>query len=85
MRTGEAVAGIRTVDGQVRGVILDSGETLDAAIIIGTIHPKGMIGLLEPGAVKASYRRRIMGLKDTLGMMAVHALVPADRHPAISP
>ncbi|MFH0788863.1 MAG: NAD(P)/FAD-dependent oxidoreductase [Pseudomonadota bacterium] len=84
LRTGEAVAGIRTADGCVRGVTLDSGETLDANIVISTIHPKGMIGLLEPEAVKASYRRRIMGLKDTAGMMAVHALVPADRHPAIS-
>lgn len=85
LRTGETVAGIRSADGQVRGVVLDSGETLDADIVIGAIHPKAMMGLLEPGAVKATYRRRIMGLKDTLGMMAVHALVPADRHPVISP
>jgi all-trans-retinol 13,14-reductase len=85
LRTGEAVAGIRSADGRVRGVVLDSGETLDAAIVIGAIHPKALMALLEPGAVKATYRRRIMGLKDTLGMMAVHALVPADRHPVISP
>ncbi|MGA3083439.1 MAG: NAD(P)/FAD-dependent oxidoreductase [Thermodesulfobacteriota bacterium] len=84
LRTGEAVVGIRTADGCVRGVTLDSGETLDAAIVISTIHPKRMIELLKPDAVKASYRRRIMGLKDTAGMMAVHALVPADRHPVIS-
>ena len=84
MRTGEAVAGIRTADGRVRGVTLDSGETLDASIVVSTIHPKGMIELLEPDVLKASYRRRIMGLKNTPGMMAVHALVPAERHPEIS-
>jgi all-trans-retinol 13,14-reductase len=84
LRTGEAVTGIRTADGRVRGVILDSGEPLDAAIVIGTIHPKAMIELLEPNALKASYRRRILGLKNTPGVMAVHALVPADRHPAIA-
>jgi all-trans-retinol 13,14-reductase len=83
LRTGETVAGIRTLDGCVRGVTLDSGETLDASIIVGTIHPKRIIELLEPEVVKASYRRRIMGLKDTPGMMAVHALVPAERHPEI--
>ena len=85
LRTGEAVTGIRTADGRVRGVTLDSGETLDASIIVGTIHPKGIIELLEPDVLKASYRRRILGLKDTPGMMAVHALVPAERHPEILP
>ena len=84
LRTGETVAGIRTVDGHVRGVTLDSGEILDASIVVGAIHPKGVIALLESDVVKASYRRRILGLKDTAGMMAVHALVPAERHPEIS-
>ena len=85
LRTGEAVAAIRTVDGRVQGVTLDSGETLDASIVVGTIHPKGIIELLGPDVIKASYRRRIMGLKDTPGMMAVHALVPAEQHPEILP
>ncbi|HMK65367.1 MAG TPA: NAD(P)/FAD-dependent oxidoreductase [Thermodesulfobacteriota bacterium] len=83
LRTGEAVAHIRAGDGQVRGVTLDSGEILEASIVISTIHPKGMIELLNPEVIKPSYRRRIAGLKDTPGMMAVHALVPADRHPAL--
>ncbi len=83
LRTGEAVAGIRTADGRVRGVTLESGETLDASFIVGTIHPKRIIELLEPGVIKASYRRRIMELRDTAGMMAVHALVPTELHPEI--
>ena len=83
LRTGEAVTGIRTDEGRVKGVTLDSGETLDASIVVSTIHPKGMIELLGPDVVKASYRRRILGLKDTAGMMAVHALVSAERHPEI--
>lgn len=83
LRTGEAVAGIRTVDGRVMGVTLDSGETLDASIIVGAIHPKRIVELLDPDVVKASYRRRIMGLRDTPGMMAVHALVPVKRNPEI--
>ena len=83
VRTGEAVTAIRTADGRVQGVTLDSGETLEASIVVGTIHPRGLIELLGPDVIKASYRRRIMKLKNTPGMMAVHALVSAERHPEI--
>ncbi len=85
LRTGEAVTGIRTADGRVLGVTLDSGENLNASIIIGTIHPKRIIELLEPDVLKASYRRRILGLRDTPGMMGVHALVPAKQYPEFQP
>lgn len=84
VRTGAAVARIRTADGSVRGVTLESGETIDADLIIGAIHPKEIVGLLAPESVKPSYRRRIEVLTDTRGMAAVHALVPANRHPAIA-
>jgi all-trans-retinol 13,14-reductase len=83
LRTGQAVEHIRTSDGRVQGVTLASGEQLAAPVIIGAIHPKAVIGLLDPHKVKASYRRRIMGLTDTASMVGVHALVPADKHPAI--
>ena len=84
LRTGQAVDRIRTSDGRVRGVTLASGERLDATVIIGAIHPKAVLSLLDPQRVKASYRRRIMGLADTAAMVGVHALVPADKHPAIA-
>jgi all-trans-retinol 13,14-reductase len=83
LRTGQAVEHIRTSDGRVQGVTLASGERLDAPVIIGAIHPKAVLSLLDPHRVKASYRRRIMGLADTAAMVGVHALVPADKHPAI--
>ena len=84
LRTGQAVERIRTAGGQIQGVTLASGERLDAPLVIGAIHPKIIIGLLDPGSIKASYRRRILELTDTSGMMAVHALVPAEKHPAIA-
>lgn len=84
VRTGDAVAGIRTTDGCVQGVTLESGERIDAALVIGTLHPKAMVGLLAPESVKPSYRQRILGLTDTRGMTAVHALVPADSQPALA-
>jgi all-trans-retinol 13,14-reductase len=84
LRTGRAVKHIRTAGGRVLGVTLDSGEQLDAPLVVGAIHPKAIVELLDPDSVKASYRRRILGLTDTAGMVAVHALVPAEKHPAIS-
>jgi len=84
LRTGQAVEHIRTAGGQVLGVTLASGEQLEAPLVIGAIHPKAVVGLLDPDTVKASYRRRILGLTDTASMVAVHALVPAEKHPAIA-
>jgi all-trans-retinol 13,14-reductase len=83
LRTGQAVEHIRASGGRVEGVTLASGERLDASVIIGAIHPRSILGLLDPHRVKASYRRRIMGLEDTAAMVGVHALVPADKHPAL--
>lgn len=83
VRSSDAVVQIRAEDGSVRGVTLDSGETIDAALVIGAIHPKKVVELLPSENLKASYRRRVQALADTKGMTAVHALVPADRHPAI--
>ena len=82
--TGQAVTAIRTQGKDVSGVTLSSGEILDAATVIGAIHPKAVLTLLDPQAVKASYRRRILGLTDTASMVGIHALVPADKHPAQS-
>jgi phytoene dehydrogenase-like protein len=52
VRTGDAVAGIRTADGCVQGVTLASGERIDAALVIGTLHHKTMVGLLAPESIK---------------------------------
>jgi phytoene dehydrogenase-like protein len=82
--SGQAVTRIRTTAGSVQGVTLGSGETLDAPLVIGAIHPKEVVLLLASEQLKPSYLRRIQALTDTRGMMAVHALVPADRHPAIA-
>jgi len=84
LRTGQAVKHIRTAGGQVLGVTLASGEEVDAPIVIGTTHPKTVVGLLNPDSVKSSYRRRVQRLTDTRGMAAMHALVSAAGHPAMT-
>ncbi len=84
VRSGEAVVAIRAGQGAVQGVTLASGEELDADLVISSLHPRATVSLLPPACVKPSYRRRTHELIDTHGMIAVHALVPADRHPALA-
>ena len=84
LRTGQAVEHIRTSNGRVTGVTLASGEHLGATTVVGAIHPKTVMGLIAPEHLKASYRRRIQNLVDTASMVGIHALVPADAHPAMA-
>lgn len=82
--TGEKVARIRVESRVAQGVQLESGESLDADMVIGAVHPKVVLQMLSPGDVKPSYRQRISGLMDTHGIFSVHVLVDAEKHPEIS-
>ncbi|HEY6000648.1 MAG TPA: NAD(P)/FAD-dependent oxidoreductase [bacterium] len=84
VRTGDGVARIRTGGGGVQGVTLASGERVDAPLVVSTLHPKAMVELLAPESTQCSYRERILGLTDTRSVAAVHALVPAERRPAMA-
>jgi all-trans-retinol 13,14-reductase len=81
--TGEGVSRIRAESRVVRGVQLESGEELDADIVIGAVHPKVVLQMLSKGDVKPSYRQRISGLRDTHGIFSAHVLIDAERHPEI--
>jgi phytoene dehydrogenase-like protein len=49
IRTNAEVARIRTTDGKVTGVSLDSGEEIDAPTVVTTAHPKiSFLRLLDP-------------------------------------
>jgi len=75
---GSTAQRIDVHQGQVTGLTLESGESFDAPLVIGTVHPGIVMAMLSPQHVKPSYRRRIQGLVNTGGMFAVHAAVPAD-------
>lgn len=64
----------------VKGVRLQSGESLTASTIIGAVHPKVVLRMLPEGAVKPSYRQRISNLRDTHGIFSVHVRVDGDKH-----
>ncbi|MBL0714744.1 MAG: NAD(P)/FAD-dependent oxidoreductase [Desulfosarcina sp.] len=81
--TGHAVRRIDIRKGHLQGVTLDNGESIGATKVIAAVHPKIVLDLLGPENFKPSYRRRIMGLKDTAGMLSVNALVPRNGHQPI--
>jgi phytoene dehydrogenase-like protein len=55
VRTGAAVTAIRSHDGQVTGVALESGEELEAPVIVSGLDPKRtLVGLLDPVALGPS-------------------------------
>jgi all-trans-retinol 13,14-reductase len=71
-------------EGKVTGVLLESGTNLPADAVVAAIHPKILLELLEPDALRPSYRQRILGLKETEGVIAVQISVDAAAHPEIN-
>ena len=67
----------------VAGVRLTSGILLSANTVVAAVHPKILLGLLQPDALKSSYRQRIVNLKETEGVITVHISVDASAHPEI--
>ena len=70
-------------EGEVAGVRLASGINLGADTVVATVHPKILLNLLEPNALKSSYRQRIVNLKETEGVVAVQISVDASAHPEV--
>jgi phytoene dehydrogenase-like protein len=81
--TGAKVSKILVNSRVVTGLQLQSGERLDASMVIGAVHPKVVLHMLPLGAVKPSYHGRISNLQDTHGIFSVHVRVDADAHPEI--
>ena len=83
LRLSSAVRHIRTKQGRVAGVDLEEGDSLPADSVVAAVHPKVLIGLLDPEALRESQRERIAGLEETDGVLAVQAGVDAEAHPAV--
>jgi phytoene dehydrogenase-like protein len=61
----DGVKKISVAEGKVTGVILETGTALEADAVVAAIHPKILLGLLDENTLRESYRRRILGLKET--------------------
>jgi len=75
---------ILLAEGKVTGAILESGTALPADAVVAAIHPKILLQLLETDALRPSYCQRILGLKETEGVIAVQISVDATAHPEIN-
>ena len=80
----DGVKKISIKDGRVAGVILESDATLEADAVVAAIHPKILLGLLDENTLRETHRRRIRGLQETEGVIAVQASVDATIHPALN-
>jgi phytoene dehydrogenase-like protein len=78
--TGEEIHKINVQSRVVQGLQLQSGENLNASIVIGAVHPKLVLQMLAQEDVKPSYRKRISNLQDTHGIFSVHVQIDGKTH-----
>ena len=81
---GDGVESVLVESRKIRGVRTVSGTEIEAPVVVGAIHPKVLLAMLPDEAVRPLYRKRISGLKDTHGIMCVHAQLDASAHPEIA-
>jgi phytoene dehydrogenase-like protein len=88
--TAAPVARIRTRSGRVTGVTLDTGEEIDAPVVITTAHPQiSFLRLLDASDLPPDFRSDIQGWQSRSGTvkinLALGALPVFASHPAFDP
>jgi all-trans-retinol 13,14-reductase len=71
LRVNARVKHLASENQRVRAVVLENGEELAADWVICTVHPKEMLGLVEPHALRPVYRQRISGLEETISVFGL--------------
>jgi all-trans-retinol 13,14-reductase len=66
---------------KVAGARLKSGIELQADAVVAAVHPKILLELLEPNALRNSYRQRILDIIETDGIISIQVSVDASAHP----
>ena len=83
IRTDAEVAQIRTRDGQVSGVTLASGESIDAPLVVTTAHPQiSFLKLLDPADLPADFVADIRGWRSRSGTVKINLAL--DRLPVFA-
>jgi len=83
IRTDAEVAQIRTRDGQVTGVTLASGESIDAPLVVTTAHPQiSFLRLLDPADLPADFVADIRGWRSRSGTVKINLAL--DRLPVFA-
>ena len=81
--TGDGVQRILVESGRVKGVVLLSGLVLKADTIIAAVHPKTVVAMMPPDALRPAFAERVTQLEDTKGLFAVNLSVDADSQKAL--
>ena len=64
IRTEAPVSRVNIVDGKARGVTLESGESIDASIVVSNADPKRtFLQLVEPTELPAGFRRDVANIR----------------------
>ncbi|MBV9096364.1 MAG: NAD(P)/FAD-dependent oxidoreductase [Streptosporangiaceae bacterium] len=83
VRTSAEVARIRARGGQVSGVALASGETIDAPVVVTTAHPQiSFLRLLDPAELPDGFVADIRGWHSRSGTVKINLAL--DRLPVFS-
>lgn len=86
IRTGAAVARIRTASGRVSGVELASGESIDAPVVVATCDPKqAFLKLLAPGELPVAVEHEFEHLRCRGTAAKVHLALSGPLEPAGRP
>ena len=76
----DAVTEIMHTDRKIAGLKLKSGGKLPAAAVVAAIHPKALLGLIAPQAMRDSFRERVLHLQETEGVIVAQISVDAAAH-----
>ncbi|MGD9536362.1 MAG: phytoene desaturase family protein [Alphaproteobacteria bacterium] len=78
IRTDAPVGRVIVRGGRARGVALQSGEEIDAGIVVSNADPKrSLLGLVEPGVLDTGFRDAVAAIDQRGSMARVHLLVDA--------
>lgn len=72
VRLADGARRILVEDRVVKGVELESGERIEAPIVVGAIHPRLVLGLLPDGSVTPAYRNRIEAFEESVSSLGLY-------------
>ena len=76
IRTGAPVARLAIKSGQARGLLLASGEEIEADIVVSNAEPKrSLLRFVEPSELDSSFREAVENIDQRGAMARVHLLV----------
>ena len=84
IRTSSPVAQVMVDGSRARGVVLETGEEVQADVVVSNADPKrSLLKLLEPGTLEASFVHQVEGIDQRGSMARIHLLI--DELPAYLP